>query len=87
MNTKSAYFIEASLVVDGCVSEDHVFDNQEAFDRWFHEIQFCAAGPQLTTSVMWEIYVLIHEHDPHVEGCTCVQFVTDHRPYWSRFIG
>ena len=87
MSTETAYFIEASLVIDGSVSEDHVFNNQRDFDRWFHEIQFCAAGPQLTASVMWEIYMLVHEHDVRVEDCTCVQYVTDHRPFWSRFIG
>ena len=87
MSTETAYFIEASLVIDGSVSEDHVFNNQRDFDRWFHEIQFCAAGPQLTASVRWEIYMLVHEHDVRVEDCTCVQYVTYHRPFWSRFIG
>lgn len=88
----SDYYVEASIVVCGALDTyetpqirdgEHplvhlTFDSWQAFASWFdltrHELY------PITERV--EVYVLEHEHELE-QDCECVQFLTDHRPYWD----
>ena len=75
------YFVEASVVIAGGLDSYEYFPSWGSFTAWFDVTRTELVG----ISDSAEIYVLEHEHALGVD-CECVQYLTDHRPYWSNDI-
>ena len=60
--------IDATLAVYGAVAEDNTFDSWDDSDL-------------AASSEPVEVFIVEHEHEP--SECACVQFLTDHSPYWQ----
>jgi hypothetical protein len=71
----NGYYIEAELVVYGALDESNVFYTWAEFENYLKQVQ---QDESLSDA---ELFILEHEHEP--SECECVQFVTNHRPYWS----
>ena len=75
------WFIAASLIIDGSVAETLDFEDGCGFDYWVDQV---LADYQSVTDrrQVWAIYTIEHDHAPDLD-CECVQYLTDHHPYWS----
>jgi hypothetical protein len=73
-------YTEAYVVVEGAQDEEEVFEDtpgvSKRFRAWLKRIQTAAKEDGLKT----EIYTIYHGHANDGEECSCVQYLTDHRP-------
>lgn len=80
MTTQS--YVEAFVVVNGALEDEATFGDSagELLDLWLYEQKNQAmAHPDQRT----EIYLTEHGHSPDLEDCSCVQYLTDHHPFWA----
>lgn len=77
-----ASYVEATVIVDGMLDEEEIFNDGQAeeLNMWLaQQKERAMAHPRRET----EIYLMDHGHPPDVEDCSCVQYLTDHHPYWK----
>ena len=75
-------YVQATLVVDGALDDEQTFgeDESELLEVWLDNNKVLAIEhPEQRT----EIYLLEHGHPPDMEECSCVQYLTDHHPFWA----
>lgn len=77
-------YTEITVIVGGAVDQTETFDYDDIFEvvklyGFIADTQREAAEhPELI-----ELYELKHDHDKDVEECMCIQYVTDHKPFWT----
>ena len=77
-------YIEAWVIADGAVSDSQTFKFSEGkqLDDWLRDKK----GDAMRGTARVEIYLLSHDHPADVEDCACVQYLTDHSPFWKNYI-
>ena len=71
---------DVSVVVDGALEEERTIHDYLLLEEYVAAVKDDAIGHGYPT----QIYVLHHEHNYSPDhDCECVQYVTDHLPYWS----
>jgi hypothetical protein len=71
-------YITAQLIIDGALDEDVSYNTEDEFDSWLNEVkQQSEAFPDQE----WQVFLIVHDHP--LGDCMCVQYLTDHSPYWS----
>jgi hypothetical protein len=73
-------YITAQLIVEGALDEDVQFETEEQFDSWLDDIKEQESNS--ATKLDWEVFRIVHDH-PLTNECMCVQYLTDHHPYWT----
>lgn len=73
--------IETELIVDGALDEHQTFDDASAFAQYADGVRddYALNGD----GTEWELYALQHGHDGYLEDCSCAQYETSGKPYWS----
>lgn len=74
-------FWDVSVVVAGAVMSELVISDAENLAAFVDGVKIGAGLPDVEGPV--EVFVVEHEHADDGRDCACVQFVTDHAPYWS----
>ena len=71
---------DANLMVDYAEQEHETFFDAQSLDNWVREkIREYRDEKELIASV----FVVYHEHPMSDDECQCIQYMTDHRPYWT----
>ena len=74
-------YITAQLVISGALDEDVSFDTEDEFDSWLNEIKATEADASSAAGQPWDVFRIVPDHP--LGDCMCVQYLTDHSPYWS----
>lgn len=73
-------YADVDLIIDGALEHTVVLHTQD-------ELALLGAILDMVQPVRpckIEAYVVWHDHSEGLEECTCVQYLTDHQPYYSR---
>ena len=77
----SNFYIETSLVIDGCLDEDQVFYDHDSLEAYITSLE--ADYNQASQPGIWELFIIEHDHPMTEEECYCIQYLTSHKPYWT----
>lgn len=79
-------YLEAWSIWEGALDQELSVDGEDetgaTFQNWLKEIKEAAEKDNPEGSDV-AVYTIYHDHEQEDEGCECVQYLTDHHPYWS----
>lgn len=79
-------YTEMTVLYNGCLEGDsQVFDHSDKLYEWKFGNALAAAQRFAfdNSDATVEIYLLEHSHEFGID-CECIQYVTDHNPYWKQ---
>ena len=75
-------YTDVTVIVEDALSEERTFTDEQDEEME----KYIEGWKQDMTTVPTEIYKLYHPHDAmggDFDECMCIQYLTDHTPYWS----
>ena len=76
-------YAEVNVNVNGAAESTEYFDNETETLKFRNSIAATQRFAYDNNDFDVEIYVLHHPHEQGID-CECIQYVTDHNPYWSK---
>jgi hypothetical protein len=68
-------YTEATHIVSGALEESRIFNSDKEFQDWLDDIRENASDDE-------QVFTVYHDHKLETD-CECIQFETDHHPYWT----
>lgn len=76
-----AGFVTGSVIIDGALETEETWTYGEGkhLDDWLRKQKHDAMSRHGQRT---QIFLLHHDHSPDMD-CECIQFTSDHRPFWE----